>query len=45
MDKSMGKLAFKDILELMRMTETHKNTLNTCLSLTSFNLMVMGDLQ
>ena len=45
MDKSMGKLAFKDILEPMRMIGTHKDTLKTCLSLTSFNLMVMGDLQ
>ena len=45
MDKSMEKLAFKDILELMRMTGTHKNTLKTCLSLTSFSLTVVGDLQ
>ena len=45
MDKSMEKLAFKDLLELMRMTGTHKNTLKTCLSLTSSNLMVVGDLQ
>ena len=39
------KNAFKDILEPMRMTGTHKNTLKTCLSLTSFNLTVVGDLQ
>ena len=45
MDKSMEKLAFKDILELMRMTGTHKSTLKTCLSLTSFNLTVVGGLQ
>ena len=45
MDKSMGKLAFKDILEPMRMIGTHKDKLKTCLSLTSFNLMVVGDLQ
>ena len=45
MDKSMGKLAFKDILEPMRMTGTHKNTLKTCLSLTSFSLTVVGDLR
>ena len=39
------KNAFKDILEPIRMTGTHKNTLKTCLSLTSFNLTVVGDLQ
>ena len=45
MDKSMGKLTFKDIVEPMRTIGTHKDTLKTCLSLTSFNLTVMGDLQ
>ena len=45
MDKSMGKLTFKDIVEPMRTIGTHKYTLKTWLSLTSFNLTVMGDLQ
>ena len=40
-----GKLTFKDIVEPMRTIGTHKDTLKTCLSLTSFNLTVMGDLQ
>ena len=45
MDKSMGKLTFKDILEPMRTIGTHRDILKMCLSLTSFNLMVVGDLQ